>query len=496
METIRNKEVLKAMTSKNVKTTASEGDKASSDDDSSASSSEDLNFRGFSREEKDALGVIIAKRIGKGMRRAIQYYIDETSNKMKEQIRKEFEELKKEVGFMKGSWKDIVTYRDFTACDVPKFTGNLNLIVSRRRITAIEGNFHTSECEDKNKVNFATNFLRDSVKIWWEGKMCEKAYLGNKKLKVDRFQRMLLDDDEGVNTANGVNTTSSQVNAASLLNIDNLSDAVICAFLLHLQILRDRALTGLQRKLDLVETKKEGIQLNVNKLENASKSLNKIIECQIVDNCKKGLGYNAVPPQHTGLFPPTKSDLSYTGKGIDAPIIEDWMSDDEEEKVKTVWVKKVNTAKPKAAINVAKAKAKHKALKGKRSNAIKASTCWGYIDFGGNPKRGKITGKGKIKTEKLDFKNVYFVRELKFNLFSVSQICDKKNSVLSTDTECIALSPDFKLIDENQILLRVPRQNNMYSIDLKNIVPIGGLTCLFAKATENESKLLHKGLGI
>nr|GFA97579.1 ribonuclease H-like domain-containing protein [Tanacetum cinerariifolium] len=42
----------------------------------------------------------------------------------------------------------------------------------------------------------------------------------------------------------------------------------------------------------------------------------------------------------------------------------------------------------------------------------------GYVAFGGNPKGGKITGKGKIKTGKLDFDDVYFVKELKFNLFS------------------------------------------------------------------------------
>nr|GFA23414.1 putative ribonuclease H-like domain-containing protein [Tanacetum cinerariifolium] len=46
----------------------------------------------------------------------------------------------------------------------------------------------------------------------------------------------------------------------------------------------------------------------------------------------------------------------------------------------------------------------------------------GYVAFGGNPKGGKITGKGKIKTGKLDFDDVYYVKELKFNLFSVSQI--------------------------------------------------------------------------
>ncbi|GJY99076.1 retrovirus-related pol polyprotein from transposon TNT 1-94 [Tanacetum coccineum] len=118
----------------------------------------------------------------------------------------------------------------------------------------------------------------------------------------------------------------------------------------------------------------------------------------------------------------------------------------------------------------------------------------GYVAFGGNPKGGKITRKGTIKTGNLDFENVYFVRELKFNLFSVSQMCDKKNSVLFNDTECIMLSPNFKLIDESQVLLRVPRKNNMYSVDLKNIVPKRGLTCLFAKATSDESKLWHRRL--
>nr|GFD27430.1 hypothetical protein [Tanacetum cinerariifolium] len=44
----------------------------------------------------------------------------------------------------------------------------------------------------------------------------------------------------------------------------------------------------------------------------------------------------------------------------------------------------------------------------------------GYVAFGGNPKGAKITGKGKTKTGKLDFDDVYFVKELKFNLFNVS----------------------------------------------------------------------------
>nr|GEU37117.1 retrovirus-related Pol polyprotein from transposon TNT 1-94 [Tanacetum cinerariifolium] len=85
----------------------------------------------------------------------------------------------------------------------------------------------------------------------------------------------------------------------------------------------------------------------------------------------------------------------------------------------------------------------------------------GYVAFGGNRKGGKITGKGKIKT----------------------------------DTECIVLSPEFKPPDENQVLLRVPKENNMHNVDLKNIVLFGDLTCLFAKATLDESNLWHRRLG-
>ncbi|GJT39864.1 ribonuclease H-like domain-containing protein [Tanacetum coccineum] len=105
-----------------------------------------------------------------------------------------------------------------------------------------------------------------------------------------------------------------------------------------------------------------------------------------------------------------------------------------------------------------------------------------FVAFRGNAKGGKITRKGKIRTGKLDFENVYFVKELKFNLFSVLQICDKKNSVLFTDTKYVVLSPDFKLLDESQVLLKVPRNNNMVSIDLR-MFSIGGLNLFnFVKA--------------
>nr|GEV78621.1 hypothetical protein [Tanacetum cinerariifolium] len=86
----------------------------------------------------------------------------------------------------------------------------------------------------------------------------------------------------------------------------------------------------------------------------------------------------------------------------------------------------------------------------------------GYVAFRGNPKGGKI---------------------------SVPHKC-----VLFTDTEYLVLSPNFKLPDESQVLLRVPTEKNMYNVNLKNIVPSGDLTCLFAKATIDESKLWHRRL--
>ncbi|GJW95607.1 putative ribonuclease H-like domain-containing protein [Tanacetum coccineum] len=251
--------------------------------------------------------------------------------------------------------------------------------------------------------------------------------------------------------------------------------------------------------------------------------------------------YSIFPPPYTGNFMPPTPNLSFTGldefvnepvvenckamsseeeskvvrKYDDAPSIQEWVLDDEEKDVFQPKTKKKIVRPSIIKKEFVKFKQQEKIARKtvKQDQGVIDSGCsrhmtgnmsyltdyeeidGGYVAFGGNPKGGKITGKGTIKTGNLDFENVYFVRELKFNLFSVSQMCDKKNSVLFNDTECIVLSPNFKLIDESQVLLRVPRKNNMYSVDLKNIVPKGGLTCLFAKATSDESKLWHRRLG-
>nr|GEV11365.1 retrovirus-related Pol polyprotein from transposon TNT 1-94 [Tanacetum cinerariifolium] len=124
-------------------------------------------------------------------------------------------------------------------------------------------------------------------------------------------------------------------------------------------------------------------------------------------------------------------------------------------KINTAKGKNVTTVGPKAVVNAAERK---------KETTVKTSTEYqeidgGFVAFGGSPKGGKIICKGKIRTGKLDFKDVYFVKELKFNIFSVSQMCDKKNNVLFTETECLVLSPDFKLLDESQVLLKAKAVN-------------------------------------
>ncbi|GJV02845.1 hypothetical protein Tco_1336414 [Tanacetum coccineum] len=96
----------------------------------------------------------------------------------------------------------------------------------------------------------------------------------------------------------------------------------------------------LRKKLKIVQKEKDGIQLNVDKLEHASKSLNNLIECQIVDNCKKGLGYenyNVVPPPYTGNFMHPTPDLCFTGldEFVNEPVVKNCkaMSSEEESKV-------------------------------------------------------------------------------------------------------------------------------------------------------------------
>ncbi|GJT83257.1 retrovirus-related pol polyprotein from transposon TNT 1-94 [Tanacetum coccineum] len=304
------------------------------------------------------------------------------------------------------------------------------------------------------------------------------------------------------------------------------------------------AIGELRKKLEIVQKEKDGIQLNVDKFEHASKSLNKLIECQIVDNCKKGLGYenyNAVPPPYTGNFMPPTPDLSFTGldefvnepvvenykamsseeepkvvrKYDDAPSIEEWVSDDEEEDVsqpktekKTVRPKKKETKVYVWAFGPQIGRGKNEVpnvgLDNYRHGEQKQYKALSMLEF-----RDKLFNDGK------DIKVALSLVLLKGNPQMDLQdqgVIDSRCSRHMTGN--MSYLTDYEEIDGGYVagwileepptgvkitgkctIKTVPRKNNMYSVDLKNIVPKGGLTFLFAKSTSDESKLWHRRLG-
>ncbi|GJT92499.1 putative ribonuclease H-like domain-containing protein [Tanacetum coccineum] len=70
----------------------------------------------------------------------------------------------------------------------------------------------------------------------------------------------------------------------------------------------------LKSDFEKVKQEKEGFDFKIQKFDNASKSLDKMLGSQITDNSKKRLGYNVVPPPHPLIYnAPTKLDLSYSG---------------------------------------------------------------------------------------------------------------------------------------------------------------------------------------
>ncbi|GKE08834.1 hypothetical protein Tco_1412385, partial [Tanacetum coccineum] len=191
--------------------------------------------------------------------------------------------------------------------------------------------------------------------------------------------------------------------------------------------IRDSEINVLRSELEKLKQEKESYQLKIENFENASKSLDQLLGSQIADSSRKGMGfvsYNAVPPPHTGLFAPPTIDLSSSGleefqqpefegyglranksvcenssnetkKNSDAPLIEEWVSDNEDEVESPVVVEKktivptipkVDVVRPKQQekpvrktvrqVNTARLKAVVNAVRMNRVNAIKASTCW------------------------------------------------------------------------------------------------------------------------
>ncbi|GJW50699.1 hypothetical protein Tco_0092050 [Tanacetum coccineum] len=138
----------------------------------------------------------------------------------------------------------------------------------------------------------------------------------------------------------------------------------------------------LRAELEKVKQEKEGFKFKIAKFDKSAKDLYQLLGSQITDNSKKGLGYSVVPPPHPLIYNrPNKLDLSYSGlnefkepefkgygpenskkesnvvcenssnetkKNSDAPLIEEWVSDNKDEVESPVVVKK-KTVFPTAA---------------------------------------------------------------------------------------------------------------------------------------------------
>ncbi|GKA16844.1 ribonuclease H-like domain-containing protein [Tanacetum coccineum] len=208
--------------------------------------------------------------------------------------------------------------------------------------------------------------------------------------------------------------------------------------------LRDLDIAELKRKLELATKEKEEVQLTVQKFENSSKSVSKLLDSQIMDKCKTGLGYNDVPPPYTGNFMPPKPDLVYPSlddfvdvnesvsesvvekptvetnepktarKENEAPIIEDWVSDSDEENVPKVKTVKMFNKPSFAKINFVKSTEQDNPQQDLKNKGVIDSGCsrhmignrsyltdyeeinGGFVAFGGKARVETVPGKDYI----------------------------------------------------------------------------------------------------
>nr|GEX20746.1 hypothetical protein [Tanacetum cinerariifolium] len=206
---------------------------------------------------------------------------------------------------------------------------------------------------------------------------------------------------------------------------------------------------------------------------------------QAKDRYKVGIGYHAVPPPYTGNYMPPRADLSFTRLDdfmFKFKISETRTSVNENESIASKSSKEIRE-KPKTVRSITTKSGQVPVNVAKQTSASSTITTRPKVNTAGNPKY-TLQDQGIF-----DSGCSRHITGNKFFLIEYQEI----------DGGFVAFkgSPkgDFKLIDESQVLIKVPRQNNMYSFDLKNVVPTRDLTCLFEKATIDESNLWHKRLG-
>ncbi|GJR51196.1 putative ribonuclease H-like domain-containing protein [Tanacetum coccineum] len=210
---------------------------------------------------------------------------------------------------------------------------------------------------------------------------------------------------------------------------------------------KDYEINVLKSEFEKVKQEIEGSKFKIEKFDKASKDLDKLLESQITDKSKKGLGYSAVPPPHHLIYNrPKKLDLFYSSLNeFKEPEFKGYGSEVSKKESNVVCDKKLDDSKQNSDNSLGKPQQDDTGFVDSGcSRHMTGNIAYlsdfkefdgGYVTFGGGAHGGRISSKGTLKTDSIDFEDVYFVNELKFNLFSVSQMCDKNNYVLFTDTE-------------------------------------------------------------
>ncbi|GJY44562.1 ribonuclease H-like domain-containing protein [Tanacetum coccineum] len=154
-----------------------------------------------------------------------------------------------------------------------------------------------------------------------------------------------------------------------------------------------------------------------------------LIECQIVDNYKKGLGYekyNAVPPPYTRNFMPPTLDLSFTGldEFVNKLVVENSKAISSEEEPKVVrknddasiieeWVSDSVSPKLNRSLQPAKGKAKRSTFKIKTAPSSKGRLNLLHMDLCGPMRIESINGKKYILVTEDDYSRytwTHFIR--------------------------------------------------------------------------------------
>nr|GEX93927.1 ribonuclease H-like domain-containing protein [Tanacetum cinerariifolium] len=352
--------------------------------------------------------------------------------------------------------------KDTQRRSVPVETSTSNALVSQcDGVSSYDWSFQA----DKEPTNYALMAFTSSSSSSFDNevaphfKACSKAYatlqLHYDKLTVD-FRKPQFDV---LSYKSGLESVEARL--VVYQHNENVFEEDIKLLKLDV-MLRDNALVKLRKNFKKAEKERDDSESDVS-----------VPTSLVHDRYKSGKGYHVVPPPYTGTFMPPKpglvfhdaltasetilnvfnvepstpkpsKDLSQLNRPS-APIIEDWVSDSKD--------KSEDGPIPtqKAPRNL------QHTLKDK-----------GVIDSGCSI---HMTG------------NISYLSD--FEEINKGYVAFDGNP--KGDNECVVLSSDFMMPDENHVLLRVPRENNMYNVDLKNIVPLGDLT-----STKDETSTILK----